>query len=104
MKPIDLTETVNGKLYFSVKNFAWVTKRSEQNVRFLMAKGNKQRKLVVERVMGKPMIPFSELTEYPFGTPGRNASVYHYDINGLIVQGDEHAVQDGSIFATTESV
>lgn len=86
MTPKELTTTLNGSLYFEVKNFAWATRRSQQNVRFLMSYGNKFRKLNVEYFGGKPFIPYSELTEYPFAVPGRgNQEVYHYNEEGLPV-------------------
>ena len=79
-----MTEVINGERYFQVKNFAWATKRSEPNVRFLMSYGNKFRKLRVEYIGGKPYIPYAELTEYPFTVPGRNSrEVYHYDEEGV---------------------
>lgn len=78
-----MTLEVNGRRFFEVKNFAWATSRSVQNVRFLMSYGNKIRKLRVEYVAGKPLIPWEELTEYAFTVPGRNsATVYHYDEEG----------------------
>lgn len=83
MKPIDMTIEINSTRYFEVKNFAWATKRSQQNVRFLMAYGNRIRKLKVDYIAGKPLIPWTELTEYPFTVPGRNNdTVYHYTEEG----------------------
>ena len=86
MKPMDMTEVINDKRFFTVKNFAIATNRSEQNVRFLMSYGNRLRKLRVEYIMDKPLIPYSELTEFPFTLPGRNSDeVYHYNEEGNIV-------------------
>lgn len=83
MRPIDMTFEHDGKRYFEVKNFAWATNRSVQNVRFLMSYGNKIRKLKVEYIGSRPFIPFSELTEFPFTVPGRNNDrVFHYDEEG----------------------
>jgi hypothetical protein len=85
MQPTDLVDTMDNERYFTVKNFALATNRSEQNVRFLMSYGNRIRKIKVVYFAGKPMIPFSELTEYPFTMPGRNsATVYHYNVQGII--------------------
>lgn len=84
MEPKDLCEELNGKLYFTVKRFAWATKRSEQSVRFLMCYGNRIRRLKVKRFGGKPYIPYEELTEFPFTLPGRNTKeVYHYTKDGV---------------------
>jgi hypothetical protein len=97
-----MTVEINGTRYFAVKSYAYATKRSQQNVRFLMSYGNKFRKLRVVYIAGKPMIPYSELTEYPFTVPGRNSKeVYHYDEDGVPVfdsqEGqDEVAARTGS--------
>jgi len=86
MTPLDMTEVINGKRYFTVKNFAIATNRSEPSVRFLMSYGNRIRKLNTEYIMDKPLIPYAELTEFPFTLPGRNSDeVYHYDAEGNIV-------------------
>ena len=84
MRPIDMTIEVNGARYFAVKDYAWATRRSPQNVRFLMSYGNRIRKLKVVYLAGKPMIPWAELTAYPFTVPGRNSQeVYHYTEEGV---------------------
>lgn len=44
-----------------------------------MSKGNMIRKLRIMRIAGKPFIPYSELTQFPFTTIGRAPLVYHYD-------------------------
>ncbi len=86
MNPKDMTEVLNGERYFTVKGFATATNRSEPSVRFLMAYGNRIRKLKVEYMASKPLIPYSELLEYPFTLPGRNShEVYHYNEEGKIV-------------------
>ena len=78
-----MTDEINGQKYFEIKNFAWATNRSVQNVRFLISYGNKFRKLKIEYIGGKPYVPWSELTEYPFTVPGRKSTVvYHYDESG----------------------
>lgn len=83
MKPKDLTLLINSEFYFTVKHFAWVTKRSEQNIRFLMARGNRIRKLKVVRFGDKPYIPYDEMLEFPFTLPGRNSKqIYHYTEDG----------------------
>ncbi len=79
------TETINGTRYFTVKGFAKATNRSEQNVRFLICYGNRIRRLLTERIAGRPMIPCSELTEFPFTAAGRNSKeVYHYSDSGVV--------------------
>lgn len=86
--PVGMTEVLDGERYFTVKAFAAATNRSEQSVRFLMSYGNRVRKLKVVRKFDKPLIPFSELTEFPFTVPGRGAKeVYHYGVDGRIVEG-----------------
>lgn len=84
MKPQDMTEVLDGERYFTVKTFAIATNRSEANVRFLMSYGNRLRKLKVVYKFSKPLIPYTELMEFPFTLPGRNSEVvYHYDEDGV---------------------
>lgn len=93
MRPEDWAEEVNGIKYLSPTNFAKATGRSVGNVRYLMAYGNRIRRLKVEYpLVGSPMIPFSELTEFPFTTPGRGlVSIYHYSEEGqpVVLSQDE---------------
>lgn len=96
MTPKDMAVVINDELYFTVKTYATVTNRSEQSVRFLMAYGNRLRRLKIVYIATKPLIPYSELTMFPFTLPGRNShEVYHYDEQGQIVwEGEQNAVQD----------
>jgi len=83
MKPTDLTIEINGNAYFTIKDFAIVTKRSQQSVRFLISKGNRIRKLKVVHFADKPYVPYAEMLEFPFTTAGRNSKqIYHYKENG----------------------
>jgi hypothetical protein len=86
LKPKDITEEINGARYFTVNNFAYATKRSPQNVRSLISYGNRIRRLKTIRLAGKPLIPYSELLEFPFTVAGRHSTeVYHYTEDGEIV-------------------
>lgn len=81
--PIDLIEEVEGEKYFTVKSFARIICRSEQSVRFLISRGNRIRKLKAVKKLEKPLIPVSELVEFPFTMPGRGSkTVYHYNMKG----------------------
>lgn len=104
MKPRDMTEAINGELYFTVNNFALATNRSAQNVRFLMSYGNRIRKLKVVRIADRPMIPYSELTEFPFTVAGRNsAEVYHYTEDGIVTE-VPNAIQDTTIRPSAQGI
>ena len=93
MKPIDLTIEINGGTYFTIRDFAVVTKRSEQNVRFLISKGNRIRKLKVSHWADKPYVPYAELSEFPFTMPGRNSKrIYYYTENGNSMEEKKDAV------------
>lgn len=84
MRPSDVVYTIGGERYFTIKGFAWATMRSQVNVRFLMSRGNRIRKLKFVRIENKPYIPYSELTEFPFTLPGKdNPRVYHYTDEGV---------------------
>jgi hypothetical protein len=83
VRPIDYAHEIDGKRYFTIKNFAWVTMRSEVNVRFLISRGNRIRKIKIVRFGGKPFIPYKEMLEFPFTLPGRNNNeIYHYTERG----------------------
>lgn len=97
MKPIDYAQEIEGRLFFTVKDFAWVTKRSEVNVRFLMSRGNRLRKLHVVRFGGKPFIPYKEMLEFPFTLPGRNnKEIYFYDEEGCPIVRREFVTEESS--------
>ena len=71
--------------YYTVKQFALITHRSEVNVRHLIHDGNRIRKLRCTHIIGKPMIPAIELCEFPFTLAGRNIyEVYYYNKDGEI--------------------
>jgi hypothetical protein len=76
---------IEGSLYYTVKQFASITNRSEQSVRLLILKGNKIRKLLCVKFADKPFIPIDELTDFPFTVSGRNQSPYHYDKQGEVI-------------------
>lgn len=98
MNAIDMAEELNGERFFTIKKFALTTNKSEQSIRFLMCYGNRIRKLKVVYFASKPLIPYSELMEFPFTLPGRNSvEVYHYNEYGQIVTEDIHAIQDNTI-------
>jgi len=82
------TFKVNGKVYFDVKTFAALTNRTTQAVYRLISKGNSVRKLKADHVLGKPMIPVSELAEFPFCSSGPWAkkNVYHFDVSGIKIE------------------
>jgi len=90
---------INGRLYFSVKQFAEITHRTEQSVRLLMLKGNKIRKLERKFFAQKPFIPAEELTDFPFTVSGRNQTPYYYDENGDIIEDGTNniSIQDKAI-------
>lgn len=75
---------VNGTAYYTVSQFAFLIKRSEKCVYGLIRNGNALRHLRVERLFNKPLIPVSELTEFPFTGSGRFPldDIYHYTADG----------------------
>ena len=80
--------SIDGNAYYDVKQFAKLTQRSEQSVRFLISKGNRIRKLKCVYFAGKPFIPTTELTEYPFTLAGRQSRSFHYSESGAPVYDD----------------
>jgi len=84
-KALDFAELHNGRYYLSIDSFAAITNRSATNVRHLIKHGNRIRRLSCDYILGKPIIPLSEVTEFPFTASGRNAdAVYHYTEYGTM--------------------
>ena len=74
--------TIDGEDYFTIKEFARLTHRTEQSVRLLISHGNRIRKLEARHVSKTVLIPLSELTEYIFTSSGKSRLVYQYDEDG----------------------
>lgn len=94
---------VGKKEYYTVRQFADITGRTVQSVRNLVTKGNRIRKLKMEKIAGRPMILSSELTEFPFTLPGNIRTIYHYDKNGNIakyIPEGQDAIQNEAIPAS----
>jgi len=86
MSVLDKAELINDEYYFTINDFAAVVRKSAQNIRYLIAKGNRIRKLKTVYIVQRPMIPLSELTEFPFTMPGRKSKeVYFYDEEGQVI-------------------
>lgn len=78
---------INGKEYLTVKDFALVVNRSISTIRQLLSAGNRIRRIKCEHVAGKPFIPFSEVTGFPFTISGRDFSTafcYVYGADGMM--------------------
>lgn len=75
---------IQGKMYFTVKQFAFKVNRSTATIYNLLGRGNAIRQLRCIRIDDKPFIPIEELTEYPFVSPGPNGKdrPYFFDENG----------------------
>ena len=78
------TFTFEGREYYDIKTFAFRTKKTTQTIYRLKDKGNVIRKLKCEYILGHPMIPAEELTEFPFCAPGVSGDkrvVYYGEAN-----------------------
>ena len=84
---------IDGKEYYTVKQFAAIVHKSELTIRGLMSVGNTRRKLTRVLIGTSAMIPASELTDFPFTTCGRTPNVYHYDKSGGLVLPSEYPVE-----------
>lgn len=83
------TIKINGKDYYTVKDFAALIGKNEQTVRKYIKVGNKIRRLECIKVGWSVFIPVEELTDYPFTSCGNNSqAVYHYDLDGVIAYED----------------
>ena len=75
--------TINNVNYYTVDQFAWLTKRSPQAIRLLIAKGNRFRKLKAMKIGWTWFVEASELTEYKFCCAGRSKKVVKFDVKGI---------------------
>ncbi len=79
---IDKAVTINGRDYLTIKDFAELTNRSVAAVRQYMSLGNRIRKLKVTKMVGRPLIPVTEVCNFPFTMSGRNTEdMYNYRVN-----------------------
>ena len=87
VRPKERAQMVDGELMLTIKDFAIIVNKSEQTIRGYMRFGNRIRKMKMRRIVGKPMIPFSELMEFPFTISGHftEADVYHYSEEGVVL-------------------
>jgi hypothetical protein len=84
---------IEGKEYYTVKQFAALTNRAEQSVRNLINKGNRIRKLKSLKIGEKLFVLASELQKFPFTSCGPNGEVYHYNDVGEVI----NEVQDKTV-------
>ena len=80
IKPIQI-----GKFeYFTVSQMAALTNKSDQTIYNLILQGNAIRKMDSIKIVGRTLIPCSELEEFPFTFAGPNAknNTYHYNEKG----------------------
>jgi hypothetical protein len=82
IEPID----INGTLFYRVRDFAHIVKKSENTIYRLTNHGNVFRRMKCEYGLldGVPLIPATELTAFPFTGVGRYPmkEVGHYDEDG----------------------
>lgn len=83
IKPIN----INGKAFWTVNQFAFLTNRSDQSVYALINKGNTIRRLQAIKVANRILIPAEELEEFPFTPIGAGAKEkpYHYNEEGEMI-------------------
>lgn len=82
MNDLKITPVViDGVNYYTVKDFAALRSRTTGTIYSLIKKGNTIRKLKARYVVGRPLIPESELTDFPWTPPGPNSEErsYYYD-------------------------
>lgn len=80
---------IDKEMFYSVKQFAILTNRTEQTVKYLMRKGNRVRKLRTKKIGTCSWVYAKELTEFPFTYTGTGAienKVYHYNEKGEVVE------------------
>ena len=66
--------SINGKDFWTLRQFSYFTERSDSAIRYLYRTGNRVRKLQVSYFGGTPFIPVEELFDFPFVARGRSNS------------------------------
>ena len=77
---------IDGKSYYTVKQFSFLTDRTNQTIYKLIREGNAIRKLSCIHHLGIPFIPISEKEEFPFpegGPSGKNRVYYNKEEKDL---------------------
>jgi len=84
------TILINNEEFYTVKQFAEITNRSQQTIRRYINIGNKIRKLEAIKIGNTLLIPAIELIDYPFTISGNNNNkVYHFTSDGLVGEQQE---------------
>ena len=98
------TTNIEGIEAVTIQQFARLTHRSVTTIRRLIDSGNQYRRLQVLHVMGKPLIPISELKNYPFTLQGRDQrQAFHLSLNPKtneleLVDAEGYCVSDEYLF------
>jgi hypothetical protein len=69
----ECTVSIDGKEYWTVRQFSKLTNRKESSIRFLTTGGNRIRKLNYLSLNSRLFIPLEELFEFPFTVKGRTS-------------------------------
>ena len=92
----ELSVTINGEEYFTVQQFARITGKLEGNIRHLIWKGNRIRKIISQNIGNKPFILASEVFDFPFVLPGR--------ISSLGTAAERFVLRDGELYSMEEII
>lgn len=65
------TTKIEGKEYWTIAQFARMTKRTNASIRHLISQGNRVRKLKALKVIDRLFIEDKEIFDYPFCIRGR---------------------------------
>jgi len=74
--------SINGKDYYTLRDFANLVKLSYYTIDGLALYGNSRRKLRSTKATGGRLILKSELTDFPFVARGGFNEEYHFDDKG----------------------
>lgn len=97
------TTNIEGIEAVTLQQFARLTHRSVTTIRRWIYTGNQYRRLQVLHVMGKPLIPISELKNFPFTLQGRDQRcAFHLildkDNELQLVEAEGYCVSDKYLF------
>jgi hypothetical protein len=75
---------IDGKKYYDISTFCALTNKTFSNIKSLITKGNKVRKLKSIRHLNKTFIDINELREYPYATSGHGTWHKIYYLNSKL--------------------
>ncbi len=84
---------LDGEMVYTVRQFALLTHRSEQMIRYLVRHGNRIRRLRALKITSRTLYIYAtEYHSFPFAVSGKSREVGFYDSRGRVTYVDRDAI------------